>query len=110
VYAFGATTAIVFTTSVLMPVVHNYLNRRIPNNQRATILSFRQLLTSLIIASFQPGLGVIADQISLEAVFIASGAFVVVTVPAALFFWLRADSREVEPGAALLEAEAVAGS
>ena len=107
VYAFGATTAIVFTTSVLMPVVHNYLNRRIPNNQRATILSFRQLLTSLIIASFQPGLGVIADQISLEAVFIASGAFVAVTVPAALFFWLRADSREVEPGAALLEAEAV---
>ena len=110
VYAFGATTAIIFTSSLLLPVVSDYVNRRIPNNQRATILSFRQLLASLVIASFQPGLGVIADQVSLAAVFIASAAFIAVTVPAALFFWLVADAREKEAGAGLVEAEAVAGS
>jgi predicted MFS family arabinose efflux permease len=110
VYAFGATTTIVMTSNVLMPVVNNYVNLRIPNNQRATILSFRQLLSSVIIASFQPGLGVIADTISLEAVFIASAAFVAVTVPAALFYWLAADTRERETKAQLLEVEAAAGS
>jgi len=110
VYAFGATTTIVLTTNVLMPVVNDYLNRRIPNNLRATILSFRQLLVSIAIVSFQPWLGVIADQVSLEAVFIASAAFVAVTVPGALFYWLVVDARERDmKAAALVEAEA-AGS
>jgi MFS family permease len=110
VYAFGATTAIILTSNVLFPVVSDYLNRRIPNNQRATILSFRQLLSSIVIASFQPGLGVIADRVSLEAVFIASAAFVAVTVPGALFYWLVVDAREREAKAVYPEAEAAAGS
>jgi len=109
VYAFGATTTIILTSNTLMPVVNDYVNRRIPNNQRATILSFRQLLSSVIIASFQPGLGVIADQVSLEAVFIVSAAFVAVTVPGALFYWLVCDAREPKLAGAVVEAEA-AGS
>lgn len=109
VYAFGATTTIVLMNNVLLPVSNDYLNRRIPNNQRATILSFRQLLTSITIASFQPGLGVIADHVSLEAVFIASAIFIAVTAPGALLYWLAADTRERQTKAALAEAEA-AGS
>ena len=110
VYAFGATTTIILTTNLLLPVVTDYVNRRIPNNQRATILSFRQLLTSIMVAAFQPGLGVIADHVSLRAVFIASAAFLAVTVPGALFLWLVADAREEEAGAFPIEAEAAAGS
>jgi predicted MFS family arabinose efflux permease len=94
VYAFGATAVIVFAHSMMMPVATDYLNRRIPNNQRATILSLRQLITSIIIASFQPGLGVIADRVSLGAVFLASAAFIVVTAPLALVYWLRSDDDE----------------
>ncbi len=109
VYAFGATTAIIFSSSMLQPVVSDYVNRRIPNSQRATILSFRQLLTSITIASLQPGLGVIADQVSLGAVFWTAAAFIGVTAPVALVFWLVADRQE-EQRAVRLEAEAVAGS
>jgi hypothetical protein len=47
-----------------------------------------------MIASFQPGLGVIADHVSLEAVFWASAAFVGATVPVALVLWFAADARE----------------
>jgi predicted MFS family arabinose efflux permease len=97
-YAFGATAVIFFVHSMVMPLTSDYLNRRIPNNQRATILSLRQLVTSLAIVALQPGLGVIADHVSLSAVFWATGAFVAVTVPPALYLWLRADSREGDVG------------
>jgi predicted MFS family arabinose efflux permease len=94
VYAFGATGTIILANSTLLPLAADYLNRRIPNSQRATILSLRQLMTSVTIAAFQPGLGVIADHVSLEAVFWASAAFVGATVPVALVLWFAADARE----------------
>ncbi|MBI4570467.1 MAG: MFS transporter [Chloroflexi bacterium] len=94
VYAFGATGTIIFANSVTLPLAADYLNQRIPSAQRATILSLRQLLISLTIISFQPELGVIADHVSLEAVFWASAAFVGATVPVALVFWFAADARE----------------
>ena len=106
VYAFAGIAVVTLILSVLMPLVADYLNQRIPNNQRATILSFRQLMTSIGIAALQPGLGVIADQVSLRAVFWTSAAFVAVLVPPALFFWLRADLSEEEAIAAK-EVEAV---
>jgi predicted MFS family arabinose efflux permease len=105
VYAFGATATIVFSHSLLLPLVTDHLNRRIPSSQRATILSIRQLLTSLAIVAFQPGLGVIADRVSLEAVFFAAAAFVALTAPVALALWLAADARERDT--ALVPASAV---
>lgn len=96
VFAFGATAAIIFTHNLMLPAASDYLNRRIPSSQRATILSMRQLLTSLTIAVFLPGLGAIADEVSLRAVFWASAAFVGATVPIALALWLRADVAEEE--------------
>jgi MFS-type transporter involved in bile tolerance (Atg22 family) len=106
VFAFGATTTILLANGVIVPATTDYLNQRIPSAQRATILSARQLLTSLTIAIFLPGLGAIADQVSLRAVFWASAAFVGVTAPLALLLWLRADAAEealpveAEPAAA----------
>jgi predicted MFS family arabinose efflux permease len=94
VYAFGATAVIFFVHSMIMPLASDYLNRRIPNNQRATILSLRQLATSLAIVVLQPGLGAIADQVSLSAVFWVTAGFVAITAPPALYLWLRADARE----------------
>jgi MFS family permease len=106
VYAFAAIGAITLAFSMMMPVVSDYLNRRIPSSQRATILSLRQLFASVGIAALQPGLGVIADYVSLTAVFWTSALFVGVLVPPALLLWLRADAEEQPPPAVEIEAAA----
>jgi predicted MFS family arabinose efflux permease len=107
VFAFGATTTILLANGVMVPATADYLNRRIPSSQRATILSARQLITSIAIAIFLPGLGAIADQVSLRAVFWASAALAGLTAPPALLLWLRADAAESVPTA---EAEPAAAS
>lgn len=108
VFAFAALAPITLMSYLMLPIVSDYLNVRIPSSQRATILSIRQLLFGIVIAAFQPGLGLIADHVSLEAVFLTSAGVVVATAPIAFFFWLRADREEA--GAALVEGEAAAGS
>jgi len=109
VYAFAGMAVITFTHSLLLPVVADYLNQRIPNNQRATILSFRQLMSSLVIASFQPGLGVIADRVALVGVFWASAALLAAAAPVALLLWLRADRQERDRPASLSRGAEAAG-
>jgi MFS family permease len=94
VYAFVAIGAVMVVMSVLLPVVADYINQRIPSNQRATILSFRQLITSVAIAAIQPVQGFIADEVSLQATFWATSGFIFIVTPAALYAWLRADSLE----------------
>jgi hypothetical protein len=54
VYAFIGIGIALIVMGMLLPVVVDYINQRIPNNQRATILSFRQLLTSITIVAIQP--------------------------------------------------------
>jgi len=96
VFAFAALAPITMMSYMMLPIVSDYLNVRIPSSQRATILSIRQLLFGIVIAAFQPGLGLIADHVSLEAVFFTSAGFVVATAPIAFFFWLRADRAEAD--------------
>lgn len=96
VFAFAALAPITMMSYMMLPIVSDYLNVRIPSSQRATILSIRQLLFGIVIAAFQPGLGLIADHVSLEAVFFTSAGFVVATAPIAFFFWLRADREEAD--------------
>ena len=109
VFAFSATVTILLANGVIAPATTDYLNQRIPSAQRATILSARQLIASIIIAAFLPGLGAIADRVSLRAVFWVSAAFLSVATPLALALWLRADADErVE--AVPVEAEPTAAS
>ncbi|MEX2158332.1 MAG: MFS transporter [Dehalococcoidia bacterium] len=96
VFAFAALAPITLMSYMMLPIVSDYLNVRIPSSQRATILSIRQLLFGIVIACFQPGLGLIADHVSLEAVFFTSAGFVVATAPIAYLFWLRADRAEAD--------------
>ena len=109
VFAFGATTTILLANGVIVPATTDYLNQRIPSSQRATILSARQLLNSIVIAAFLPALGIIADRVSLQAVFWASAAFMGAATPLALAVWLRADASESLP-AAPVEVETAAAS
>lgn len=99
VYAFAAFPLISFVNSLLLPPATDYLNQRIPSNQRATILSLRTMLVSLGAALLEPGLGVTADMLSLRAVFWVSAGVVAVLLPLVLALWLRADLRERETAA-----------
>ncbi len=96
VYAFAAFPLVAFMNSLLLPTAADYLNRRIPSNQRATILSLRTMLASLWAALLLPTLGATADRTSLRAVFGVSGGLAAVVLPLALGLWLRADRREGE--------------
>jgi MFS family permease len=96
VYAFAAFPFIFFVNSLLLPPATDYLNRRIPSSQRATILSLRTMLSSLGAAILVPALGVAADEISLRAVFWINAAVVGALLPLALGLWLRADQQERE--------------
>jgi MFS family permease len=96
VYAFGAVGVILFVNSGLLPLTADYLNQRIPNSQRATILSLRQLASSVVIAAFQPGMGTLADHASLSWAFWVSAAVTLAALPA-LWWWLHADRREEKP-------------
>lgn len=96
VYAFAAFPLVAFMNSLLLPTASDYLNRRIPSNQRATILSLRTMLASLWAALLLPALGATADGTSLRAVFGISAGLAAVLLPLALGLWLRADRREGE--------------
>ena len=101
VYAFAAFPLIAFMNSLLMPAATDYLNQRIPNSQRATILSLRTMLASLWMVSLEPALGFTADAASLQAVFWVAAGVVGIVVPLALAFWWQADRQEsdrVPPG------------
>jgi MFS family permease len=96
VYAFAGIGVAIIMLSMLLPVVVDYLNQRIPNNQRATILSYRQLLTSIAIATILPLQGLISDHFSLRTMFLLTAGFVTVTIPFALLYWWRADAEDGE--------------
>jgi MFS family permease len=86
------------------PVVADYLNRRIPSEQRATILSIRQLVFSLMLAPIAPLLGFMADQVSLMGAFWASALLVAAPMPFIFAVWWRAEAREPLPEVAAAEA------
>ncbi|MEK7165506.1 MAG: MFS transporter [Patescibacteria group bacterium] len=64
------------------PLLIDYTNRHIPSENRATLLSFITLLSSLYIAVMGPIIGKVADY-SISAAFIVMGALI---VTGALFF------------------------
>jgi MFS family permease len=71
--AFIVFPVISMASAASIPLVTDMLNRRIPSEQRATILSAGQLTLALIMACFSPLLGSIADAYSLSAGFLAGG-------------------------------------
>ena len=98
--AFDTPWAIIFfyvsgmAAALAVPLVSDYLNKRIPGGQRATILSFYQLMFSLILAGFEPLLGVIADRQGLPVTFRVAGIVAAVTTAPLIALWLRAVRHE----------------
>lgn len=58
---------------VATPVLRDYMNRHIPSEMRATVMSIRSFIIRLIFASTSPLLGYIADIYSLNQALLFSG-------------------------------------
>jgi MFS family permease len=96
-YAYAAFPVVSLVAMMANPVVADYLNRRIPSEKRATILSIRQLLFSLLLVPIAPTLGFMADEVSLMGAFWASALLVAVPMPFIFAVWWRAEAREPLP-------------
>ncbi len=91
VVGFGMLAAI---RGMTRPIATGYINRRIPSDQRATVLSMFQLSTALMIAITMPIAGTVADMVGFQASF---GSLLLILVLAGGVFamvWRRLHGRE----------------
>jgi len=61
------------TRGVATPVLRDYMNRHIPSEMRATVMSIRSFIIRLVFASTSPFFGYVADVYSLHQALLFSG-------------------------------------
>ncbi len=81
---FYALTGII--DGILIIAISDYINRLIPSEQRATILSFQSMAFSFLMIIFFPIIGFIGDTFSLETSFFILAAFMTVLCAIYLIF------------------------
>ena len=69
------------------PTITDYLNRRVPTDQRATVVSMTNLVRSAVLMPSAPLLGQLADRVSLTATYWAGGAMVAALSLPLLALW-----------------------
>ena len=94
-----------FVFILSQPTVTDYLNRRVPTEQRATVISLTSLARSAVLVPAAPLLGLLADELSLSAAFWAGGILIAGLGLPLLALWLphllRDEApQEAEPAAA----------
>lgn len=103
-WAFGFFALPAMIQGFVRPTMDAYINHRTPSSMRATVLSVSSLCLSLQLAIFEPILGFLTDEVSLQA---ASGFAAVVfalVLPPLVVVWARADRKhplEDDPPAAM---------
>jgi MFS family permease len=80
--------------AMAFPLLTDFLNKRIPGGQRATILSIFQLLYSLVLVPYEPLFGYMADHGGLQAAYRLAAISVAVGAGPLLLLWFRALRRE----------------
>ena len=105
-FAFYPLTTTMFAMSFV--VISDYLNRRIPSANRATILSIHNMIFSLAVAGMEPLLGWLGDTWGLPVAYRAAAIIVAVLAAPLLALWLRAHRTEQLPGEEVLGPEAEA--
>jgi MFS family permease len=93
-WAFVAFLGMGGVAGIQNPMLSTYVNKRIPSERRATILSVQGVAGSFMLAGSQPIAGIIADQFGLRVLFFVFGAFTIVTAPLVLMLWSRAEDQE----------------
>ncbi|MDE2986605.1 MAG: MFS transporter [Chloroflexota bacterium] len=90
----GAIGVLAAIRGMTRPIATGYINRRIPSDQRATVLSMFELSAALILAIILPQIGTVADAVNFQASF---GLLLVILVGAGGLFaviWRMLHGRE----------------
>ncbi len=107
-YAQVAFLALNFIMVMSQPVLTDYVNRRVPSEQRATVVSLTNLVRAFVLIPSAPLMGLLADHVSTTAPFWAGGIMVGAFSLPLLLLWLphmgRQGGRELpaaEPAGAI---------
>ncbi|MFN8585193.1 MAG: MFS transporter [Dehalococcoidia bacterium] len=100
--AFAFVPVLALLESTIIPLTTGYVNRRVPSEQRATVLSLESLSRGLFIAPLGPLAGAVADREGLPAAFAMLGAALAVGALILGPVWLRAHRRAASVGAPAL--------
>lgn len=76
------------TRGVATPVLRDYMNRHIPSEMRATVMSIRSFIIRILFASISPFFGYLADVYSLHQALLFSGILFLILGGSALLFLL----------------------
>ena len=96
-YAQVAFISINLVVFLSQPVVTNYLNRRVPSEQRATVISLTNLIRSAVLIPAAPFLGLLATEYSLAAAFWAGGVIIALFTLPLFILWSPHLLRERQP-------------
>lgn len=81
--------ALNFVMILSQPTVTDYLNKRVASEQRATVVSMTNLIRSFVLIPSAPLLGLLADEVSTQAAYLAGGLIVAVFGVPLLLAWAR---------------------
>lgn len=74
----------------MRPTIDTYVNQHTPSETRATVLSVASLVMSVQVAFFEPVVGFITDDISLQAAFAFVAIYFAIIFPPLYLLWRRA--------------------
>jgi predicted MFS family arabinose efflux permease len=90
----------------MRPTIDTYVNQHTPSETRATVLSVSSLVLSVQVAFFEPVVGFITDDVSIQAAFAFVAVFFLLVMPPLFYFWRRAYVPSPEPVATAVAVEA----
>ena len=111
VFLFGMLFIFLYSVadSHFKPTLETYINARIPSSRRATVLSFKNMVGSLMYAILAPLLGWAVDAYSLQTALLAMGIVVlIVGLAFCVVFKMRAKEIASQEGATASELEGIA--
>jgi MFS family permease len=103
-FAFFALPALI--QGLVRPTMDSYINEQTPSDRRATVLSMSALVLSVELAFFEPIIGFITDDVSIQAAFAFVTVFFAVVMPGLYVLWRRAYVLHPAPEPAVAPAEA----
>jgi MFS family permease len=77
------------------PALADYVNRRIPSDRRATMISIQSLAASVLLAFMEPISGAMADTVGLRGMFLMFSVVTLVACGIVLWLWNRAEAEEL---------------
>jgi predicted MFS family arabinose efflux permease len=103
IYAQVAFLALNFVWVMSQPVMTDYVNKRVPSEQRATVVSLTNLARSFVLIPAAPLMGVLADEVSTTAPYWAGAIMVIGLSLPLLLLWLPLMERKPPREAAVAE-------